>query len=175
MKARKVKLGSTLALALMGSCSFLATAADHGYKMVIIDEAPGVEALQSGHFAEGIQTTLDTPAWEIDKFTRNMNLCVGFTKLGEFKQAETACTNAINSAKFQQAPQALKREMRAYAYTNRGVSRSLSDDRNGALEDFKRSAELNGSTVTLHNLAILETAYRSNSSGAEVASLNSAE
>ncbi len=176
MKARSLKLGGFLALVLMSSVSFLASAATNGYKMVLIQDIPGVNALQTGELSSGIQQTLETPVWEADNFSRFTNLCVGYSRMGELEQAETACTKAITAAqKYQQAPLTLKREMRAYAHTNRGVLRLLSNDNLGALEDFKRAAELNGNTINLHNLQRLELAISKADTGLELASVQVTE
>ncbi|MDX3772652.1 hypothetical protein QE250_00820 [Chromatiaceae bacterium AAb-1] len=173
MKARSLKLGGILALVLMSSVSFLANAAANSYKMVLIEDVPGVDALQAGKLAAGIQQTLASPVWEADNFSRYTNLCVGYTRLGELENAETACTKAITAAqKYQQTPASQKREMRAYAHTNRGVLRLKNNDNLGALEDFKRAAELNTNTINVHNLQRLELAIRNADIGLELASVS---
>jgi len=77
MKARLVKLSGALAMVLMASGSFLASANTNGYKMVIIENTPGSTALQAGELDQGITETLNSSA-EVDTFARQMSLCVGY-------------------------------------------------------------------------------------------------
>lgn len=169
MKARVIKLGSTLALMLMASGSFLASANTNGYKMVLIEDAPGVAALQAGQFDQGITETLNSSV-EVDNFSRQMSLCVGFTKTGKLEQATAACDNAVSAAQqLHLVSSSDKREMRAYALTNRGVLRLLQNNNLAALADFNRAAELNRSDVSLHNLQRLELALNKASNGLDVA------
>lgn len=169
MKARSVKLGSALAMVLMASGSFLASANTLGYKMVLIGDTPGVSALQAGQFAQGINETLNSTA-ETDNFSRQMSLCVGFSKSGQLQPAQTACDNAVSAAQQLHAVSSSdKREMRAYALTNRGVLRLLQSNNLAALADFQRAAELNPSDVNVHNLQRLELALNKASNGLDVA------
>ncbi|WP_166838110.1 tetratricopeptide repeat protein [Rheinheimera pleomorphica] len=169
MKARVIKLGSTLALMLMASGSFLASANTNGYKMVLIEDAPGVAALQAGQFDQGITETLNSSV-EVDNFSRQMSLCVGFTKSAQLDKAATACDNAVSAAQqLHLVSSSDKREMRAYALTNRGVLRLLQNNNLAALADFNRAAELNRSDVSLHNLQRLELALNNASNGLDVA------
>ncbi len=169
MKARSVKLGGTLALMLMASGSFLASASTNGYKMVLIENTPGVAALQAGQFDLGISETLNSTA-EVDNFSRQMSLCVGFTKGGKLDQATAACDSAVAAAQqLHQVSSSDKREMRAYALTNRGVLLLLQNNNLAALADFKRAAELNRSDVSLHNLQRLEVALNKANNGLDVA------
>jgi hypothetical protein len=169
MKARSVKLGSSLALMLMASGSFLASANTNGYKMVLIEDTPGVAALQAGQFDQGISETLNSSA-EVDNFSRQMSLCVGFTKSGKLEQASGACDSAVSAAQqFHHVSSSDKREMRAYALTNRGVLRLLQNNNLSALADFKRAAELNRSDVSQHNLQRLELALNKANNGLDIA------
>jgi hypothetical protein len=169
MKARSVKLGSTLALMLMASGSFLASANTNGYKMVLIEDTPGVTALQAGQFDQGISETLNSSV-EVDNFSRQMSLCVGFTKSAQLDKAATACDNAVSAAQqLHLVSSSDKREMRAYALTNRGVLRLLQNNNLAALADFNRAAELNRSDVSLHNLQRLELALNKANNGLDLA------
>jgi hypothetical protein len=172
MQARAIKLGSSLALMLMASGSFLASANTNGYKMVLIEDTPGAAALQAGQFEQGISETLAQRA-EAGSFARKMSLCVGFTKSGQLQQAEDACNSAVASA-YQdvQASSSEKREMRAYALINRGVLRLLQSTNLAALNDFSRAAGLADSDVSQHNLQRLQQALNSASNGLDVAMLS---
>ncbi|MBU2113508.1 MAG: hypothetical protein KKE94_07000 [Gammaproteobacteria bacterium] len=169
MKARSVKLSSALALMLMASGSFLASANTNGYKMVLIEDTPGVAALQAGQFAQGISETLNSSA-EVDNFSRQMSLCVGFTKTAQLDNAADACNKAVTAAQqLHSVSSNDKREMRAYALTNRGVLHLLQNNNLAALADFNRATELSRSDVSLHNLQRLELALNKANNGLEVA------
>lgn len=175
MKARSIKLGSSLALMLMASGSFLASANTNGYKMVLIEDAPGVAALQAGLFDQGISETLASSAAEADNYSRQMSLCVGFAKSGQLQPAEQACNGAVNAAaQLSLVSNGDKRQMRAHALTNRGVLRLLNSDNLNALADFKRAADLSSTDVSLHNLKRLETALSKADTGVDIA-MNSAD
>lgn len=169
MKARSIKLGSSLALMLMASGSFLASANTNGYKMVLIEDTPGVAALQAGQFDQGISETLNSRA-EVDNFSRQMNLCVGFTKSAQLDKATQACDSAVAAAQqLYSVSRSDIREMRAYALTNRGVLRLLQNNNLAALADFNQATELNRSDISVHNLQRLELALNNASNGLDVA------
>lgn len=129
------------------------------YKMVVIKDTPGVEALQSGDVAKGVNLTQAAEANELDSYTRNLNLCVGYTKLAKFEEAEKACSAAVNNALSSSlTPNA---DIRAYAFNNRGVMKLMANDNLGALEDFKRAAKVANNGIYKHNLIRLETALNS--------------
>ena len=170
MKARAIKLGSSLALMLMASGSVLASANTNGYKMVLIEDTPGVAALQAGQFDQGISETLASNSAEVDNFSRQMSLCVGFTKSGKLEQATSACDSAVAAAQqFSHVSNSDKREMRAYALTNRGVMRLLQNNNLAALADFSRAAELSRTDVSVHNLQRLELALNNAQNGLDIA------
>lgn len=169
MKARLVKLSGALAMMLMTSGSFLASANTNGYKMVIIENTPGSAALQAGKLDQAINETLNSNI-EVDNFARQMSLCVGFTKAGQLPKAEQACNEAVSSTQqFTQVSSSEKRDMRGHALTNRGVLRLLQNNNLAALADFNRAAELNRSDVSLHNLKRLEAALNRANNGLDVA------
>ncbi|MCG9695502.1 hypothetical protein [Shewanella sp. Isolate11] len=129
------------------------------YKMVVIEDTPGVEALQSGDVAHGVQMTQSAEADELDTYTRNLNLCVGYTKLAQFNEAEKACSAAVDGALHTSL--AASKEIRAYAFNNRGVMKLMKNDNLGALADFKRAVEAKENSIYKHNLTRLETALNS--------------
>ncbi|QYK01813.1 hypothetical protein [Shewanella psychrotolerans] len=129
------------------------------YKMVVIKDTPGVEALQSGDTEKGVEITKSAEANELDHYTRNLNLCVGYTKLAQFDEAEKACSAAVaSSLSASLAPSA---DIRAYAFNNRGVMKLMANDNLGALEDFKRAAKATDNVIYKYNLTRLETALNS--------------
>ncbi|WP_144212351.1 hypothetical protein [Shewanella donghaensis] len=123
------------------------------YKMVLIEDTPGVDAIQSGDIDEGIALTKAAATSVIDQYTRNLNLCVGYTKLSKFDIAEEACTEAVEMA--DRADKLPSMQMRAYAYNNRGVMKLLAKDNVGALADFKKAAKATHEPIYKHNLSRL--------------------
>ncbi|MDX1392001.1 MAG: hypothetical protein R3241_06465 [Rheinheimera sp.] len=172
MQARAIKLGSSLALMLMASGSFLASANTNGYKMVLIENTPGAAALQAGQFAQGINETLASSK-DVTDFASQLSLCVGFSKNGQLQQAEDACNTAVSAAQqVTLASNSEKRALRAYALTNRGVLRLLQNNNLAALADFSRAAELTDHAVSQHNLQRLEQALNNANNGLDVAMLS---
>ena len=170
MKARSIKLSSAVALMLMASGSFLASANTNGYKMVIIEDTPGVAAMQAGNYDQSITETLSSNSAETDSFSRQMSLCVAFAKSSKLDAAEQACDGAVSSIQqFSHVSSSEKREMRAHALTNRGVLRLLQNNNLAALADFKRAAELKRNEINLHNLQRLELALNNADTGLDLA------
>ncbi|MDO6618736.1 MULTISPECIES: hypothetical protein [unclassified Shewanella] len=145
----------TAAGLLLSSSAVMANAIETSkYKMVLIEDTPGVDAIQSGDISEGIALTEAATATVIDKYTRSLSLCVGYTKLSKFDIAETACTEAVEMAN--KAAKLPSMQMRAYAYNNRGVMKLMANDNLGALADFKKAAKANHEPIYQHNLSRLE-------------------
>ncbi|QIR13386.1 hypothetical protein [Shewanella aestuarii] len=165
MKASKLtsvtKLASALVLLTTSTVALADVADNTAYKMVLIEDVPGVNELQSGNIIEGLNETLSASKLEVDSFSRNINLCVGYTKLSEIEKAEQACTAAVKSARIDST----MGEMRAYAYNNRGVAKLMAKDNLGALEDFRRAAKVTSNSIYQHNLTRLEAALNSTDNG----------
>ncbi|MCC4833002.1 hypothetical protein Q4601_02975 [Shewanella sp. 1_MG-2023] len=151
------KLTSMIAASLLIACSgsvFAAAVETTSYKMVLIENMPGVDAIQAGDLVEGIALTKSAKRSAIDTYTRNLNLCVGYTKMSKYEIAEEACTEAVKMAV--NADKLPSMQMRAYAYNNRGVMKVLANDNTGALEDFKKAAKATHEPIYKQNLLRLE-------------------
>ncbi|GGB62627.1 hypothetical protein K8B83_04305 [Shewanella inventionis] len=133
------------------------------YKMVLIEDVPGVTALQAGNVEEGLTATLSASKYTVDDYSRNVNLCAGYIQMSDMEKAEKACSAAVKSARTQVAIPSMS--VRAYAYNNRGVMKLLNNDNLGALEDFKRAAKADSSSIYKHNLERLEAALNTAQSG----------
>lgn len=155
MKATSLSFGKKVAVMLLASSSFVASAATSGFKMVLIEDTPGVSKIKAGLYQDGVAeaTAADKQA---DSFSKNMSLCVAYTHMAEFKQAEQACSSAIYAARrAESTDSSYKREMRSFAYTNRGVARLMGQDPVAALADFQQATTLEQSEINKHNLALL--------------------
>ncbi|WP_019676925.1 hypothetical protein [Arsukibacterium perlucidum] len=156
MKFTAKKFATAVALSVLASSPFLASAASNGYKMVLIEDTPGVTTIQAGQLQQGISEVTNYRGAEADSFSLQMSLCVAYSRLGQLDQAQTACSKAVSLAQSSPTlPTDAKREMRALAYSNRGVMHVLANDRVAALEDFKRAVSLNTNDINQHNLARL--------------------
>ncbi|HAW91666.1 MULTISPECIES: hypothetical protein [unclassified Arsukibacterium] len=150
------KFATAVALSVLASSPFLASAASNGYKMVLIEDTPGVTTIQAGQLQQGISEVTNYRGAEADSFSLHMSLCVAYSRLNQIDLAQSACNKAVSLAQTTPAlPTDAKREMRALAYSNRGVMHVLASDKVAALEDFKRAVSLNTNDINQHNLARL--------------------
>lgn len=150
------KFATAVALSVLASSPFLASAASNGYKMVLIEDTPGVTTIQAGQLQQGISEVTNYRGAEVDSFSLQMSLCVAYSRLSQIDQAQSACSKAVSLAQSTPAmPTTAKREMRALAYSNRGVMHVLANDKVAALEDFKRAVSLQTNDINQHNLARL--------------------
>jgi HPt (histidine-containing phosphotransfer) domain-containing protein len=157
MKATSLSFGKKVAVMLLASSSFVATAATTGgFKMVLIEDTPGVGKIKAGLYQDGIAEASASTDKQADLFSKQMSLCVAYTHLAQFKQAEQACSAAIYAARRAEGTDSsYKREMRSFAHTNRGVARLLGQDPVAALADFQLATTLEQSDINQHNLTLL--------------------
>ncbi|WP_445775642.1 hypothetical protein [Shewanella sp.] len=133
------------------------------YKMVLVEDVPGMTALQAGHIEEGLSATLSASKYTVDDYSRYVNLCAGYVQMSDMEKAEKACSAAVKSARSLVAVPSMS--VRAYAYNNRGIMKLMNNDNLGALADFKRAAKVDSSGIYKHNLERLETALNSAQTG----------
>ncbi|WP_333606872.1 tetratricopeptide repeat protein [Arsukibacterium sp.] len=147
------KFATAVALSVLASSPFLASAASNGYKMVLIEDTPGADTIQAGELEQGIKEVTTSLSLDADGFSRSMALCVAYSRLGQLAQAEASCNSAVNQARtYASAPRAIKREMRALAFSNRGVMHLLAGNRVAALEDFKQAVSIDKNDISVANL-----------------------
>ncbi|MCT8987979.1 hypothetical protein [Shewanella phaeophyticola] len=135
----------------------------NAYKMVLVEDVPGVDALQTGHVEEGLNATLAASKYTVDDYSRNVNLCAGYVQMSDMEKAQKACSAAVKSARSLVAVPSMS--VRAYAYNNRGVMKLMNHDNLGALADFKRAAKVDNSSIYKHNLKRLEAALNTAQTG----------
>ena len=149
MKTRHTLWATSLLLA-----SFASIAGSNGYKMVVIEEDLIAGAISTGNISSVLEA--DKLAKTDDVFARQMSLCVAYAKTEQFDLAEKACHKAvIVSRQNATRPSEIDRELKSYAYSNRGVAKMLKGDNIGALADFQRADEIESSSVSQHNLSKL--------------------
>ncbi|WP_423187604.1 hypothetical protein ACO1PK_05165 [Alishewanella sp. d11] len=147
------KLVTSLAVVLLSSSPLLASAASTGYKMALIEDAPGAAFIKAGQFAEAIAQVQAEDADKSEPFYRQVSLCVAYSSTADFTLAATACGDAVQlAANLQAIPRSAKREMRALALNNRGVMHLMAGDKVAALQDFIQAVRIDNSELTLANL-----------------------
>lgn len=152
------KVITTLAMVMLTSSPLLASAAGTGYKMALIEDAPGAEYIKAGDYTLAIEQAQSARLADTEPFYRQVSLCVSYSRTGQFALADKACNEAVQQATALQAiPRSAKREMRALALNNRGVLSLVSGDKVAALQDFMQAVRLDNSELTLANLERLTT------------------
>jgi hypothetical protein len=149
MKTRHTLWATSLLLA-----SFASIAGSNGYKMVVIEEDLIAGAISAGNLSSALAGPM--MAKTDDVFARQMSLCVAYAKTEQFDLATKACHKAVIVSRQNAArPTEIDRELKSYAYSNRGVAKMLTGDNIGALADFQRADEIESSSVSQHNLSKL--------------------
>lgn len=161
--ANLTKLLALSLLALTSANVYADAASSAKYKMVVIENTPGVDALQSGDVSKGMALTRAASKYELDTYTRSLNLCVGYTRLSELEKVKKACTDAVNAARYTNAPTEV--DLKAYAYNNRAIAKLMANDKIGALEDFKKAAAAGKHEIYIDNLNRLELTLNESNTG----------
>lgn len=132
-----------------------------GYMMSIHANAPGIEHLRTGDYRKAIaasRSVLAEPGW---KAAAHNNICVSYTILKDYKRARRSCVKAV---KVLLAAKSRRRSSKrqdtkslAMAYSNRGVFRALTDDLQGADQDFIKAQKYAAdSQKYAHNYTLLQ-------------------
>ena len=140
-------------------------AAERAFEMKEYVDYPGGRQVVAGDFAAAMQAA----SRNADKsgeagMIANTNLCVAFTKTGQFIEAEAVCTKAVTLAeKSGMSAQRLQygndnRRYVAIALSNRGVLRAVSRNPRAATRDFREAVSIAraGAELPRRNLAYLE-------------------
>lgn len=133
----------------------------NGYMMSIQVNAPGIEHLRAGDYRKAVaasRSVLAEPGWRAAAYN---NICVAYTILQDYQRAGNACAKVV---KILRATQARRRgSLRsdpaslAMAYSNRGVLRALTDDLQGAGQDFAKARKYATRAGQYeHNFALLQ-------------------
>lgn len=130
------------------------------YVMSIYLDAPASELLLAGRYAEAIGKLESRRGESLEKSTA---LCVAYTGVGDFDQAEEACGASLGAARHVMRGLGLeglraRNEARAQAYANRGVMFAVSGRAERAAADFERAVSLDEDrTAYDRNLALAES------------------
>lgn len=148
------KLLTRSALVLVTTLSINATHAESesvAYAMSVLEDSTGAKDILRGDYGQVIENLATSTPRAAGKFATQTNLCVAYTKSGDFSSAEHACDSAVAvtrkalaevrgsySAGFTQ--RSLRREL-AVALSNRGVLRVHSGETELAGQDFVEASE----------------------------------
>lgn len=135
--------------------SFASQAGNQSYQMVLMTEDKATPTAHS-------KTEPAVSAVTTDPYVRQTRLCVAYSQQGKTARATRACHQAVMLVR--QAgdrPVGMQRQLRSYAYSNRGVAKALSGDHIGALADFQRAQLIDANAVSQQNLGKLVIALHS--------------
>lgn len=153
-------------------CSGAALHAEDGkihYTLTAIEDVSYGEAVVAGDYDAAIDGILSSAKGSRGGFEAQTNLCVAYTRSGDFEKADSSCDVALAALKQRRrtstatglAPSYSRRTYEKYlslALSNRGVLRAVNGKPDLAREDFERAARLNfGLDVADINLAKLES------------------
>lgn len=123
-------------------------------KVAVIQDAPASQAIRSGYLETSIKklnrkNTIETT------FENNMGLCVAYLQSKNFIKSESACTAAIESIKSLSLNSNKAQYLKSLSYSNRGVSRYLSKNESGAIDDLTAAILIDSNHVTQSNLKLM--------------------
>lgn len=139
--------------ALLFSVTSYAASAKPAFTMTVISDDSYGHLVKSGAYEAAIGKISNYSKRRQSTFEAQTNLCVAYTKSGDFARADNACNGALESIQ-RQADRALKRRQtpehlaegyRAYlaiALSNRGVLSAVRGYSDKAREDFLQASEL---------------------------------
>ncbi len=138
----KLMMYSLLACAALAATSDSAFANDKksAYRMAVFIDAAEGRAVHRGKYERAIaRLTEERRYHDYDPFARHTNLCVAYTKTGDFEKAEIACGQAVTLYANSEAESERDRSL---ALSNRGVLHALRGNVELARADFEAATEL---------------------------------
>ncbi len=155
-----------LGVAIAASLAIASPAVAHdpklAFEMTVIQDAAYGSRVMAGKLADAISKISAATIRPSGRFFAETNLCVAYTKSGDFDSAERACDEAIALASMQGSSTSdyrsrIARRYEALALSNRGVLSALSGNGDSARRDFRDALELeSGLSAPRRNLEYLE-------------------
>lgn len=151
-------------------CSAVALHAEEqklNYTLTAIEDMSYGEEVVAGDYDTAIEGILTSAKRRRSGFEAQTNLCVAYTRSGDFEKADASCNAALAALRKRPRPSAMaaiipsqSRRVRerylALALSNRGVLRAITGSPDLARSDFEQAAELRfGLDVADVNLARL--------------------
>jgi hypothetical protein len=161
-----------LALSMMLGCLSAWSAPDQPvYTMIVIADAAHGHRIISGNYEQAVDK-ITSSRIRVDRFIKEINLCVAYTKSSELELAANDCDAALATledgrpARFAGSDLTSReiayRRNLAVALSNRGVLRAVTGELELAREDFVTAMQLKtGLSAPKTNLARLEAAVES--------------
>lgn len=134
------------------------------YKMAVIEDSKGSQAIQSGAYQRGILSITQTDSTKdiYQQVAEAMNLCVAYANLQQIEQAQQACDRAISLIEESDIAATQSKNIVSFAFNNRAIFKTKIKDYNGALNDLLTSMEINNNKVAKNNLIKLLKDQRAN-------------
>ena len=135
------------------SCSVSAMAEMTSFKVAVIKDTTASQEIISGDLATSIAklTSADESSFET-----HTGLCVAYLKSKIIDKSVPACTAAIDSISSVQSYDRKKSYLQSLSYSNRGISRYLSNDIEGAMSDLSVAESINSNPITAGNLQLMK-------------------
>jgi len=116
------------------------------FEMTVVSDVAYGQHIEAGNSSIAIGRIDISNTRPSNVFFANNNLCVAYTKTGDFEKAGEICDAAVNiitsGSRVAVSEKSSHRNYHAMAYSNRGVLRALSGDFGAAREDFTTASEL---------------------------------
>lgn len=158
-EARKLQKSAVALAALLFAASSFAHQQSSALEMTVISDEAFGDAVVAGEYGTAIE---QIEALEnAGSFFASNNLCVAYTKSGNFESARSACDTAVGKTHERRLRHLDGRTARRYAamaLSNRGVLLALAGERELALDDIRSAVRLRSRIAApRRNLEFIET------------------
>jgi hypothetical protein len=127
-----------------------------GLKLAVIKDAIGSDEIVAGNYTTGLNKITDLQDKPLAAYDTAMGACVANIKLNDFSQASSACSKAIDAISAIKGRSRHNQYLKSIAYSNRAIVRYLSDDNQGALEDFTSALLVDDNSIVKNNILALK-------------------
>ncbi|MFY8274753.1 hypothetical protein AAEU32_11580 [Pseudoalteromonas sp. SSDWG2] len=148
-----------LALALV-SATYVSSSFAGDYKLAVIDDQLTSDAIALGQYAQVLSLPQNDSQSLESVFETSVNQCAANIKLGNADEAITLCSVAIELIEDVRTSKDTRREMAAYAYSNRGIAHSLKNEFDAALSDFSKAYGNDKNTITRANYKVAKNTLK---------------
>ncbi|MFD2167982.1 hypothetical protein ACFSJY_17135 [Thalassotalea euphylliae] len=125
----------------------------NGMKIAVVKDAIGSQDIVDGDYAEGLTKLASS---DVQAYDKAMGICVANIKLNNLDAADVACTSAIEEISSLNGRGRHAKFLKSVAYSNRAIVRYLSEDSEGALEDFTSAMLISDNDIVKDNLLTLK-------------------
>lgn len=158
-KKRALPLTKTIATTLLLLSANNAIASDKPFKIAVIKNTTATKEIMEGKTASGIAQLLK----ENKSFDTAFNLCAAYIKAQDYEKSEVACSKTIARARRSNMSGEQAKFVKSLSYSNRGISRYLSDDVDSAIEDLTKAIAINDNAIAKSNLIEVKRAMEEQS------------